>query len=365
MVMILTRLGSLNALEQTAKSRFWRRWIGSDLPSADTMGRVCQLIDADTVRHANHELYARLKRMKALMPPVHGLIVAVLDAHESHASYRRCCSGCLQRTIHTKEGDRVQYYHRVVTLQLVADNLFLLLDAEPIRPAEDEVAAAIRLLERDLADYPRAFDVVAGDGLYARSDFFNFVRSRGKQVIAVLKDEQRDLLKDARGLFQEVESTVTVTSNGWRECWDLEGMATWPQCQYAVRVVRSYEVRRVRRQLDGEFEQLTSDWIWVTTLPRPQVSTAAVRQIGHSRWSIENQGFNELVSRWHADHVYKHQANAILVFWLLTLIACNLFAAFYHRNLKPAVRTAYDSLQIARMMLAELYARLPIHPRGP
>jgi len=50
-----------------------------------------------------------------------------------------------------------------------------------------------------------------------------------------------------------------------------------------------------------------------------------------------------LVTRWHANHVYRHEANAILVFWLLTMLACNLFMAFYQRNLKPAVRWAYDT----------------------
>jgi len=37
-----------------------------------------------------HHLYARLKRNKAL-PDIQGLGVAVLDGHESHASYRRHC----------------------------------------------------------------------------------------------------------------------------------------------------------------------------------------------------------------------------------------------------------------------------------
>ena len=39
--MFLARLGSLNALEQTGSSRWWQRWLGSPLPSADTVGRVC------------------------------------------------------------------------------------------------------------------------------------------------------------------------------------------------------------------------------------------------------------------------------------------------------------------------------------
>ena len=291
--------------------------------------------------------------------------MAVFDAHESHATYRRHCDGCLQRTIHTKEGDRVQYYHRGVTVQLVVENLSMLLDAEPIRPGEDEIAAALRLFDRVVDRYPRAFDVALGDGLYARSDFFNHVRSRGKHALAVLKDEQRDLLQDARSLCEHTEPTMRQTDRGSRRCWDFEGFTTWPQCEYPVRVVRSLETRQVCRQLDQQLEELVSDWFWVTTLPRTMAPTGVVVQFGHGRWTIENQGFNETSNRWHADHVYKHQANVMLVFWLLTMLACNLFHTFYRRNLKPAVRQAYDTLQIGRMITAELYQRLANRPRAP
>ena len=365
MVMLWSRLGSLNALEQTRKSRFWNRWLGGDMASADTVGRVCQQVDADTIRSINHEVYRRLKRIKALCPPAHGLMVAVLDAHESHATYRRCCEGCLSRTIRTKEGERIQYYHRAVTIQLVPGEWPLLLDAEPIRPGEDEIAAAIRLFDRVVDQYPRAYDVVAGDGLYARSDFFNHVRSAGKHPLAVLKDERRDLLQDAQALCAQTPPVLMQTARGSAQCWDFEGFTSWPQCEYPVRVVRSVETRPIRRQLDGQVQELVTDWVWVTTLPKVTASTRAVVQIGHARWDIENQGFNELANRWHADHVYKHQANAMLVFWLLTMVACNLFMAFYHRNLKPAVRGAYDTLQIVRMIIAELYEGLPICARGP
>ena len=43
----------------------------------------------------------------------------------------------------------------------------LLLDADPIRPGEDEIAAARRLFDRVIDCCPRAFDVALGDGLYA------------------------------------------------------------------------------------------------------------------------------------------------------------------------------------------------------
>jgi hypothetical protein len=365
LVMLLARLGSLNALEQTRHSRFWPRWLKGHLPSADTVGRVCNLVEAHTVRDVQHGLYARLKRMKALAPPPHGLMLAILDAHESHTTCRRRCPGCLRRTIHTRTGDRVQYYHRHVTLQLVGQDLCLLLDAEPIRPGEDEVAAATRLFDRVVERYPRAFDVVAGDALYARGSFFDHVKSKGKDVLAVLKDEQRDLLQDARSLFDQMEPGVKATEHGRRLAWDLDHFTTWPQCSHPVRVVRAVETRDVRRQIDGQLESQTSQWIWATTLGRTRASTGAVIQLGHARWSIENQGFNELVSRWHGNHVYRHAANAMEVFWLLTLLAHNLFMAFYRRNLKPAAQKAYDTLQIARMMVAELYASLCIWPRAP
>lgn len=171
LVMLLTRLGSLNALEQTRKSRFWRSWLGAQMPSADTVGRVCNLVDMDTLRPVNHERYARMKRMRALPPTAHGLMVAVLDAHEPHATYRRCCDGCRQRTIHTTDGDRIEYYHRNVTMQLVGDDICLFLDAESTAPGEGEMAAAIRLFDRVLEQYPRALDVVLGDGLYAQSEY--------------------------------------------------------------------------------------------------------------------------------------------------------------------------------------------------
>ena len=43
----------------------------------------------------------------------------------------------------------------------------------------------------------------------------------------------------------------------------------------------------------------------------------------------------------------------------------NLFTAFYHRNLKPAVRTVYDTLQIARMMVSDPYEGPLPRPRAP
>jgi hypothetical protein len=365
-VMFLARLGSLNALEQTRPSRFWRGWLGGPMPSADTVGRVCGRIEVAGVRAVLRQQYGRLKRMKALPPATHGLMVAVVDGHESHATFRRRCPGCLERRVHTAGGDRVQYYHRYVALRLVGGTLELMLDLEEQGRGEGEVATATRLLERVLKDYPRAFDVITADGLYAQGPFFNFVLSHGQHVVAVLKDEQRDLLQDARALFETMPSAPARAGSGPGQAWDAEGFRTWPQVRQPVRVVRSLEPRTVRRQLDGQAEEQVADWFWVTTLPTRQAPTPVVIQVGHRRWNIENEGFNDLVNHWHADHVYKHHPTAMLVLWLLAMAAVNLFLAFYRRNLKPAARALASMLHVARRISAELYADLPDPtPRGP
>ena len=366
-VMFLSRRGSLNALEQTKPSTLWEKWLKHPMPSADSIGRICGSMNLADVRSLSHQVYSRLKRMKALEPPAHGLMLAVVDGHETTASRRRCCPECCQRTLHTQAGDVVEYYHRYSVLRLVGRNLSLMLDAEPVRPGEDELAASRRLVEQVIDGYPRAFDVVAGDALYANTEWFKFLLAHGKHALAVLKDNRPNLLADARTLFSVLPPIRDETlGKVRRRIWDSDRFASWPELGPRVRVVRSLETRTVRRQLNQQQEELTSDWMWATTLPQPRATMSTVVDMGHGRWTVENQGFNELANRWHADHVYKHQPTALLVFFLFALLCLNVFMAFYHRNLKPAVRRTSSTLHIAQLIATELYSTIPKGPaRAP
>ena len=270
-------MGSINAWEQLGRARFWQRWLGESTFSADTLGRVHALLDADGLRQGIHQVYERLKRNKAL-PDIHGLGVAVIDGHESHASYLRHCSGCLQRTIHSEDGDRLQYYHRQVTLMLLPGALpggqavRLLLDHEPQKPGEGEVETALRLLVRAIPAYSRAFDVVLADALYAQAPFFNFLLDRGKHALVVLKQEARDLYQDVAGLFDHVAPQPGRYRSRHCRWWDFPDLKTWPQVKAPVRAIRSLETYSVRRQIDQQDEPQTSEWVWVTTLLPVQVT---------------------------------------------------------------------------------------------
>jgi len=355
LVLFLARLASLNALEQTRGRPWWRWWLGAGLPSADTLGRVYTQVELDELRGVLYRLYRAARRKKVLRSRKRGLWVLIVDGHESHASYRRRCSGCLERRITTSTGERIQYYHRQVTACLRVDWGTFLLDAEPMRAGEGEVAAALRLVTRLLRHVPRAFDVVVVDGLYAQAPFFQLVRRAGKHVVAVLKDPRRDLLQDAQGLFRVLTPQIRYRGRTRCQVWDQEGFTSWSEVSEPVRVVHSLETTRVKRQKDKTFEECQATWYWVTTLPVAAASSAAILELGHGRWAIENEGFNELVTHWHADHVFRHHARAIEAFQLTAFLAYNLFHIFVARNLKSAHKHLASCLHWARLMTADLY----------
>jgi len=347
--MFLARLGSLHALEQERAS--WARRFPQPLASADTIGRVFSLVRTEDLRGILGGVYSRLKRNKALKP-VHGHHVLLLDGHESSASFRRHCPGCLERRL---ADGRVQYYHRLVLAILPGRRFPFLLDLELQRPGESEVGCARRLLRRVLERYPRAFDLVIGDGLYLEAPFVCFLREHHKDVILVLKDERRELLQDALGIFAVEEPEVVREGSLTRRIWDVEELTSWPALGLPVRVVRSLETRTVRRQLDGRLETKESEWVWMTTLARTLTPAIEVVQLGHGRWEIENRAFLEMVEYWKTNHVYRHHPRAIEAFWLMAMLTLNLFRAFLNLNLQPALRDRHTQLFFASKMAAEFH----------
>jgi len=350
-LMAVARLGSLNALEQDKKNPFWRRRLDSRLPSADTAGRVFALLDHDPLRVCLHALYDRLKRNKALKGSF-----LVLDGHETTASYFRCCPDCSQRQM---ADGRIQYYHRLVLAILVGGQVPFLLDIEPQRKGEDEVGCGLRLLGRVLKDYPRAFDLIVADGLYLGAPFVRFCLGHGKDVVVVLKDDRRDLLQDAQSLFRLEQPRVEVKGPLVCQMWDVEGLTSWTAVDVPIRVVRSLESRTVRRQRTKTPETIDSDWIWATTLGTQKASTRAVIDAGHDRWLIENKGFREMGTFWHADHIYRHKAEAIVAFLLTLMLALNLFRAFVLLNIKPCFRARHSYLWFAQKITAGVFAEGP------
>jgi Transposase DDE domain len=360
------RLGSLHALEMTRAAKFWQFWMGRSLCSADSLGRIAAGMQADTLRQGIHQVYDRLKRNKAL-PDLYGLAVAVLDGQETSASYRRCCQGCLRRA---SSSGKTQFYHRNVTLMLLCGSpagrppVRLLLDLEPQQPGEGELETALRLLQRVLAAYPRAFDLVLADALYDVAPFLNFLLSQGKQALVVLKDERRNPYQDAAGLWSSQEAQEGKYRSRSCRWWDFPDLLSWPEVKGTVRVVRSDESWMVKPQLTKKPTLQATRWVWLTTLSVAQARTEQVVRLAHMRWDIENHGFNELVNGWHADHVYRHDPKAIECFLLLAFLAYDVFHAFFALNLKPEARRHKTMAYWIRLIASEIHAGARFHLSG-
>lgn len=357
--MFFARIGSLNALEKLNHLASWKNLPGCSV-SADTIGRVVDVLDSGSLRTLQKMLYSCMKRSKQFVTPPHGLIALALDGHESHCTYNQRCRGCLERDIDGK----IQYYHRNVTAQLIFDNFSFLVDMEEQCPGEGELTVAKRLYERVVRNYPRAFDVVLGDALYTNAPFINMILDSGKHIITVLKNERTNIYQQADFAFANCEPSVSFR-NGSKSytCWD-EGDFRMPDVSENLRIVKSEESTTFKAQLDSSLHVRTNTWMWVTSLPSIRAGTRAVHALGHSRWSIENEGFNELSNRWHCDHIYKHTPGAIRNFLLLCMIACNIFRCFYHRALKPALQKALTESLLALKVAADLGGDRP-HCHSP
>jgi hypothetical protein len=356
LILFLCRLPSLNALDQYRGQSRLRRLLGYPLPCADQIGNVSEVFDLSCLRGILGQMYRRLGRNKVLKA-IRGHRLAVVDGHEINHSYKRCCPNCQQRAITINGKKRIQYYHRAVIFQLLGDGFRLLLDLELLRPKEDEGTAALRLIERVLQNHARSFDILLGDGLYPQARFFKLLRRHKKHALVVLKDDRRDILKDARGLFRHCRQITYRQGCTVYQCRDVEDIRSWDSYPASVRIVQSIETTTVRERIGHQwrYRQLTTEWLWVTTLTANEVPTRNVVFFGHERWRIENEGFNELCNHWHANHYFRHDPTSITAFWLILFMAHALFHCFL-RNLKPALRADHTLLYWAQQIFADFVA---------
>jgi hypothetical protein len=271
-------------------------------------------------------------------------------------SRHRCCPACNQRKITVEDQEVTEYYHRAVVCHLVGFDLAVPLDLETIRPGEDEVGAASRLVRRVCRDYPRFFDAFLADGIYFQAPFVNLCLALGKQVVTVLKGARRNLLQDAQGLFQRQEPKVSQVGEKTILYWDEEGFDSAEGIQTPLRVLHTQESENKRQRIAGRWCRVVEEhrWWWQTTIPAAVLPALQLCSVGHHRWDIENDLFNTLATHWSLNHCFKHHPTAIENFILTLFIAFVLLQSFYLRNLKPEVRKALTLIGLPRELYADL-----------
>jgi hypothetical protein len=339
----VAHIPSFLQLAEETKLPQWQHWVGHDKGiSHDTFGYASNRMNPEALRRAAKFINRRLKRGKAFeASKMHGLLVVSLDANEQFCSDHRCCDDCLTREITCKDAQgnevkKIQYYHKQVYAQLSGPRLSAILEVEPMRPGEEECAAALRLLRRMRHTYgPRFFDVVVVDSWYTNGPFLKTVAEElGWPVIAVLKQERYDIYQEALALTQGQPTQVVERGEGPQkrrvEIWDVPALHFSDTYTDLVRVVRVRESWTERTQQGKEWKTVEKEqtWMWVVAGELDAYDGAAIRDFGHLRWKIENNAFGELTQHWHLTHCAHHKPVAVLALLWIKIIAFTLFHAF-------------------------------------
>jgi hypothetical protein len=379
------RLPSFQQLDSELSHSYLQQWIGAERAFRDDTLRysLCGF-DLDPLEAMLVDVNRRLKRSKAFDEGrVQGRLVAALDGIEVLSSFSRRCESCLERRVTMKDQagrkiEQTQYYHRAVGCQMVHSPVKPFLAIEWLQPGEGEDTAALRLLTRLPKMYGSPFfDVLLLDALYAQTPVLELVHKIGWDAVISLKQNSRDLYQSAVRLFATRPPDAQFTEQcGHKtfqvQLWDTEGLPFTIENPELVRVVRSEEVLERNRYRQGELTSHSTDheWLWFTTLPKQVFSTPVIRQLGHTRWKNENNGWMDLTKHWAFKHGFLHacrhrpkQTNAsgqrelvsnhgLAAVTLILLIAFALTSAFVLRHSKLARRDYLTTIAVAAQLRA-------------
>lgn len=210
-------------------------------------------------------------------------------------------------------------------------DLSVALDLEPIRPGEDEAAAALRLLGRMRRLYgPRFFDALTVDAWHATGPFIKAVQRPGWGVVAVLKQERYEIYQEATALMTRARSVSWKWEDRQIELREIKDLPFTDPAIGTMRVVQANEHWTERRQQGGGKTTLNQEslWRWLVSRELEGIPAQGIWRIGHARWGIENHVFNELTQHHHLEHCPHHHPVAIAAWLLILMLAFNLFEWF-------------------------------------
>lgn len=343
----ILRRYSFHAVEALVRSAARRNLLLAQAFCDDTLGYFTERLDPAPTRQALLSVVRHAKRNKAFD---HCRWIGL--AIDGTGAGWRARSGCaLCRPRRDRRERILGYQHDLVLVSVVGTGLSLPLDVEPYGPGDSEYAAGQRLLRRASAGLGKRFaQYVVVDGGFATAPFLHTAGELGLAVVARLKDNLPELLGAARRRFTAgPPSTVFVHGRDRVELWDADDFDPWDALRWPT--VRVFFYRQ--HKPDGQVVEA----YWLTNLRSSLVGPPSLYGMAKSRWEIENEGFNETKSRHGLEHICHHQANSLLIGWLLTILAVTIERLYRMRYLHRGKHRGPSS--------AELVLTLWIHLSRP
>ena len=227
-------------------------------PSAATIARSADSLNLDYIKEMLKTIYQKAKRSK-MFSGYSGNLIGIIDGHEICSSSIHKCNCCSVRNISKIEGQvKLNYFHKYAAFILAGNDFAFMLDIEPVYPEKGELSSSYRLLRRVCKNYPKAFEVVAGDALYLAGPVFNLLASHHKLAACVLKDERRHLFEEGLSLSKLTDSIEYKDQGTTYKVWDLTVSGMWDSYKGSVRVIKSEETKTARHHLGnlGKWESV-------------------------------------------------------------------------------------------------------------
>ena len=194
-----------------------------------------------------------------------------------------------------------------------------------------------------------AMGLLGSDGLVTRGD----IRYMDQNILDIPEKEKRKIrgagigmiFQDAERLFKQDEGKKASFWKGKKkiEVWDLSGFKM-EGCPYKLRVVRYHEQWK-------ENGKETERFMWlVTTLEAADYRV--LWEMMHRRWDIEENGFHQLKTYYHAKHCYCR--DAVETIFNLIIIGFNVRELYLYRRSRNFAGSGISRKSINRIFCDEL-----------
>jgi hypothetical protein len=345
----ILRRNSFHALEALVRSRARRNLSVPESFSEDALAYFTERLDPGPTRQALLSVVRRAKRNKAFENCLR--IGLAIDGTGAGWRRRSACSLCRPRRNAQKE--ILGYEHSLVLISVVGTGLSLPLDVEPYGPGDSEYAAGQRLLQRVIGGLGKRFaQYVVVDSKFATAPFLHTAGHLGLPVVARLKDNLPELFTAAGKRFAGLApSAIFLRGQDRVEIWDADDFDPWEGLCWPT--VRVFFYRQHKR--DGAVVEA----YWLTNLPPSRVGVQALFDMAKSRWEIENEGFNEAKSRHGLEHICHHQANSLLICWLLTMLALAIERLYRLRYLHRGTHQPPSAAELLLTLWVHLFRPRP------
>jgi hypothetical protein len=258
------------------------------------------------------EIFELLGRNKILnqfeveVPSLGRKLILAIDGTEYFKSEDINCECCCER--HRRNG-KISYYHQMLCGSIVSKSKkeVLSLLPEPIIKQDGyikndcEINAFKRYLNKIERVYPNVKFMIIADGLSSKATLIEEIKRYGHNFVLVCKPG------DHKFLFEHVENSRSIMET----CSNVDGKRVE---RYSW--INSISLNRSKSECKVNFLEYTEidqdgavkyNNTWVTDQEITHNNVSYLKDIGRSRWKIENETFNTLKNRgYNFDHNYGH-----------------------------------------------------------